>query len=42
MYLKCIECEGEDSFKAGHYKEAAMCMKQHDTQKYLKYISNAI
>ena len=42
MYLKCIECEADDGFKANHYKEAAMCVKQHDTQKYLSFIKNAI
>ena len=31
MYMKCIECEADDGFKASHYKEAAMCVKATDT-----------
>lgn len=27
MYLKCVECEADEGFKANHFKEAAMCMK---------------
>lgn len=42
MYIKCIECEQDDGFKAGYFKEAAMCVKQTDTHKYLELIKNAI
>ena len=42
MYMRCIECEEDDGFKAGYYKEAAMCVKATDTQKYLEYITQAI
>lgn len=31
MYLKCIECESDDGFKANYFKEAAFVMKQVDT-----------
>ena len=42
MYLKCVECENDDGYAANHYKEAALCMKQHDTQRYLQLIKEAI
>ena len=42
MYIKCVECESDDGFKAGYFKEAAMCVKQTDTHKYLELIKNAI
>lgn len=42
MYLKCVECEADEGFKANHFKEAALCMKQHDTQKYLELVKQAI
>ena len=42
MYMKCIECESDDGFKANYFKEAAMVMKQHDTHKYLELIKQAI
>ena len=42
MYLKAIECEADDGFKANYYKEAALCMKGKDTQKYLQLITSAI
>ena len=32
MYIKCIECEGDEGFKANYYKEAALTIKMHDTQ----------
>ena len=35
MYMKCIECESDDGFKANYYKEAALCMKKDDSQKYV-------
>jgi len=42
MYMKCIECEVDDGFRASYYKEAALCMKASDTQKYLELITKAI
>ena len=42
MYMRSIDCEADDGFKASHYKEAAMVVKQHDTQKYLELIQHAI
>ena len=42
MYLECIKCEEDDGFKANYYKEAALCMKASDTQKYLELITKAI
>ena len=42
MYMKCVECESDDGFRANHYKEAAMCMKGHDTQRYLELVKQAI
>lgn len=38
MYMRCVECENDDGFKATHYKDAAMLMKQHDSQQYLELI----
>ena len=40
--MKCIECESDDGFKANYYKEAALCMKANDTQKYIELITLAI
>ena len=31
MYMRCVECEADDGFKAGFFKEAAMVVKQHDS-----------
>jgi len=42
MYMRCIDCEADDGFKATFYKDAAMVVKQHDSQKYLELIQNAI
>ena len=42
MYMRCVECENDDGFKASHYKEAAMVVKQTDTQQYLELIQQAI
>ena len=38
MYMKCVECEEDEGFKANHFKEAALCVKQSDTQKYLELV----
>lgn len=42
MYMKCIECEADDGFKANYFKEAALTLKQHDTHRYLELIKQAI
>ena len=42
MYLKCVECEADDGFKANYFKEAALVIKQHDTHRYLEFIKQAI
>ena len=42
-YLKCVECSGEDdSDCAGYYLEAAHCIKNANTNKFLEYARIAI
>lgn len=41
-YEKCIECEESEQQAAGHYKEAANCVKSSDTDKYVEYTNKAI
>jgi len=41
-YEKCIECEENEIDGATHYREAAICIKESDTDKYLELIKKAI
>lgn len=42
MYLKCAECESDEGFKAGYYKDAAGAVKNVDTDRYIKLTKDAI
>jgi tetratricopeptide (TPR) repeat protein len=41
-YEKCIESEESEADAASHYREAALCIKEHDTDKYVSLIKKAI
>ena len=41
-YEKAIKCEENDADCAPHYKEAALCVKETDSETYCKYIQKAI
>jgi alpha-soluble NSF attachment protein len=41
-YLKCIECEPEESDHANYYLEAAHCIKKVNTERYIEYSRQAI
>jgi len=41
-YEKCIKCEENELDAAGHYREAATCIKNTDSTKYLEYLKKAI
>lgn len=41
-YEKCIECEENESDAATHYREAAICIREHDSDKYVQLIKKAI
>ena len=34
-YEKCIACEESEADAAAHYREAAQCIKEHDSDKYV-------
>lgn len=40
--MKCVECEEDESDAAAHYREAANCMKEKDTDEYVKLTYKAI
>ena len=41
-YEKCIACEESDQDAAPHYREAALCIKEKDTDKYVELTRKAI
>ena len=41
-YEKCIACEENESDSAPHYREAANCIKETDTDKYVQLTKMAI
>ena len=41
-YEKCIECEESEADCAAHYREAANCIKESDSERYLQLIRKAI
>jgi tetratricopeptide (TPR) repeat protein len=41
MYLKCIECESENSFKANLYRDAAAVCKSTNTEQYIQMVLKA-
>ena len=41
-YELCIKCEENELDAAGYYKEAAICIKNTDTDKYFTYLKKAI
>ena len=42
MYLKCVECEPDEGFKANYYRDASRAIAQTDTQKYIELSKKAI
>ena len=42
MYLRCAECEPDEGFKANHLRDAAIVIKNQDTDQYIKLITQAI
>ena len=41
-YEKAIKCEANEEDCGPHYREASICIKDVDTDKYLKYVKKAI
>ena len=41
-YEECIRCEESDVDSAPHYREAALCIKEKDQDKYVQLTSKAI
>ena len=41
-YERCIKCEVSEEDRAPHYRDAAKCLKDHDTDRYVEYIKKAI
>lgn len=42
MYLRCAECEDQESFRANFIRDAAIIIKNQDTESYMKLIKQAI
>ena len=42
MYLLCADCETEDGFKGNFIKEAALCMRDTDSQEFTALAKQAI
>jgi hypothetical protein len=42
MYLRCAECEPDEGFKANHLRDAAIVIKNQDSDQYIKLITQAI
>ena len=41
-YERCIKCETSEEDRAPHYRDAAKCLKEVDTDRYVTYIKKAI
>ena len=41
-YERCIACETSEEDRAPHYRDAAKCLKDVDTDRYVSYVKKAI
>ena len=42
MYLKCVECEPDDGFKANYYRDASRVIASTDSARYIELSKKAI